>query len=186
PDVAFDLVAVTPRAKSESDMLESTKRAEEEAAAVMKSLASMGISANRVNMAAWTGPPTDLDEIRLYIPQQTTTPHAYRAGVATAASARSLPAPDCCNQTARSSVSLAGMSPRAEGEIMGRLNHLMALLALAFVFALVGRPAAAQVSDADQAAIRQVIEQQLQAFQHDDGAGAYAFASPSIQKQFVN
>ena len=67
PNVAFDLVAVTPRAKSESDMLEATKRAEDEAAAVMKSLASMGISANRVNMAAWTGQPTDVNEIRLYI-----------------------------------------------------------------------------------------------------------------------
>jgi len=69
---------------------------------------------------------------------------------------------------------------------MGKLNRLMAILALAFAVALVGRPASAQVSDADQAAIRQIIEQQLQAFQHDDGPGAYAFASPAIQKQFVN
>jgi Domain of unknown function (DUF4864) len=64
------------------------------------------------------------------------------------------------------------------------LRYLMAIVALAA--GLVGGRALAQVNDADQAAIRQVIEQQLQAFQHDDGPGAYGFASPSIQKQFVN
>jgi len=67
---------------------------------------------------------------------------------------------------------------------MGGLKYLLTIAALAFL--LIGRPAAAQVNDTDQAAIRQVIEQQLQAFQHDDGAGAFAFASPFIQKKFVN
>ena len=36
----------------------------------------------------------------------------------------------------------------------------------------------------DQQAIRQVIEAQLDAFQHDDGTKAFGFASPSIQHQF--
>jgi hypothetical protein len=36
----------------------------------------------------------------------------------------------------------------------------------------------------DQQAIRQVIEAQLDAFQHDDGAKAFGFASPAIQHQF--
>jgi hypothetical protein len=36
----------------------------------------------------------------------------------------------------------------------------------------------------DQQAIRQVIEAQLDAFQHDDGTKAFGFASPSIQNQF--
>lgn len=36
----------------------------------------------------------------------------------------------------------------------------------------------------DQQAIRQVIEAQLDAFQHDDGAKAFGFASPAIQRQF--
>src|SRR5262249_32567885 len=42
----------------------------------------------------------------------------------------------------------------------------------------------ANVPDADRAAIRAVIEQQLAAFQHDDGEGAFAFASPSIRGMF--
>lgn len=46
-------------------------------------------------------------------------------------------------------------------------------------------PAAAQeVSSADQAAIRQVIQSQLDAFQHDDASTAWSYASPSIQSMF--
>ena len=40
------------------------------------------------------------------------------------------------------------------------------------------------VAAPDQQAIRQVIEAQLDAFQHDDGAKAFGFASPTIQHQF--
>ena len=36
----------------------------------------------------------------------------------------------------------------------------------------------------DQAAIRQVIEAQLAAFQHDDGAAAFGYATPTIQQKF--
>jgi len=36
----------------------------------------------------------------------------------------------------------------------------------------------------DQQAIHQVIEAQLDAFQHDDGDRAFGFASPAIQHQF--
>ena len=36
----------------------------------------------------------------------------------------------------------------------------------------------------DQQAIRQVIEAQLDAFQHDDGARAFGFATPTIQQKF--
>lgn len=42
------------------------------------------------------------------------------------------------------------------------------------------------VSTADQAAIRGVITRQIQAFQRNDGDGAFAFASPHIQDQFGN
>jgi hypothetical protein len=60
------------------------------------------------------------------------------------------------------------------------------LLRAALVFlALVALPAAAQ-EDAERSAIRQVIESQLAAFQRDDAAGAYAFASPTIQQKFIN
>ena len=36
----------------------------------------------------------------------------------------------------------------------------------------------------EQAAIRTVIESQLAAFQRDDGAGAFSFASPTVQAKF--
>lgn len=45
-------------------------------------------------------------------------------------------------------------------------------------------PAPSGVTEADQAIIRLVIEQQLAAFGKDDAASAFAFASPSIQAQF--
>jgi hypothetical protein len=66
---------------------------------------------------------------------------------------------------------------RARTRVLG----LLALLAV-----LIGGPARAQTSDADALAIRQVIESQMAAFQKDDGARAYSFASPTIQKKFVN
>jgi hypothetical protein len=37
---------------------------------------------------------------------------------------------------------------------------------------------------ADRAAIRAVVEQQLAAFQRDDGSAAFSLASPTIQRQF--
>jgi hypothetical protein len=42
----------------------------------------------------------------------------------------------------------------------------------------------APLSQADQAAIRVVIEAQLAAFQRDDAAAAFAHASPRIQQRF--
>lgn len=43
---------------------------------------------------------------------------------------------------------------------------------------------AAVAEDADGPAIRGVIENQLQAFQEDDGRKAFSYASPMIQRQF--
>jgi hypothetical protein len=40
------------------------------------------------------------------------------------------------------------------------------------------------ISEQDKAAIRQIIEQQLQAFQNNDAVAAFTFASPTIQEQF--
>jgi hypothetical protein len=62
-----------------------------------------------------------------------------------------------------------------------RWVFLLSLLSLA-----VAGPAQAQTSDADALAIRQVIESQMAAFQKDDGASAYSYASPTIQQKFVN
>jgi hypothetical protein len=54
----------------------------------------------------------------------------------------------------------------------------------------IGTPAGAgeggALSAADRNAIRNVIEAQLAAFRADDGATAFGFASPSIQRQFGN
>ncbi|MGH6944014.1 MAG: DUF4864 domain-containing protein [Geminicoccaceae bacterium] len=43
---------------------------------------------------------------------------------------------------------------------------------------------AAQLGDADRAAIRAAIAAQLAAFAADDGTTAFGYASPSIQRQF--
>ena len=67
PNVAFDLVAVTPRANNTDDLADDMTEAEAQAAAVMKSLAGLGIGPDRVSMRAWTGQPTGVNEIRLYI-----------------------------------------------------------------------------------------------------------------------
>ena len=42
----------------------------------------------------------------------------------------------------------------------------------------------AGLTKADRAAIRQVIEAQLSALQHDDGALAFSYSSPFIQEKF--
>ncbi len=63
-----------------------------------------------------------------------------------------------------------------------------ALLVFAFAFWAHPGPALAQdasVSDADQGAIRAVIEDQLAAFQRDDAIAAFAYASPDIQSRFA-
>lgn len=40
------------------------------------------------------------------------------------------------------------------------------------------------LSETDRQNIRLIVEQQLEAFQRDDAAGAFALASPGIQAQF--
>ena len=63
----------------------------------------------------------------------------------------------------------------------------MALRLLALAALLLGLAGAAQaqsVSDADRAAIRQVIEAQVDAFRRDDGDAAFGYASPSIRGLF--
>jgi hypothetical protein len=67
PDVAFDLIAVTPRASNADDLAEDKAEAAAQAAGVMQALADLGIGPDRVTMRAWTGQPTDVNEIRLYI-----------------------------------------------------------------------------------------------------------------------
>jgi len=61
-------------------------------------------------------------------------------------------------------------------------SRLLALLVL--LLSLAGAAEAQSVSDADRAAIRQVIEAQVDAFRRDDGEGAFGYASPSIRGMF--
>ncbi len=44
----------------------------------------------------------------------------------------------------------------------------------------------ANLPPADRQAIEQVISNQIEAFRHDDGAGAFGYASPDLQLMFDN
>ena len=63
-------------------------------------------------------------------------------------------------------------------------TRIAALVAIVLLFLPGLGRAAETLSDADRVAIRQVIQSQLDAFKRDDGAAAYAFASPLIQQKF--
>lgn len=67
-----------------------------------------------------------------------------------------------------------------------RLARLVLILMLALAFTPVPVRAGAldRVGDADRIEIRTIIERQLAAFQRDDGATAFAFASPTIRAIF--
>jgi len=67
---------------------------------------------------------------------------------------------------------------------MRGLIRVLGIVSVLVVFAV--GPAEAQTSDVDKAAIRQVIQSQIAAFQKDDGPTAYGYASPTIQEKFVN
>ncbi len=58
------------------------------------------------------------------------------------------------------------------------------LLALTIALGLPRFAAADDISPADQASIRAMISNQIEAFRHDDGNAAYGFASPTIQGLF--
>ena len=67
-----------------------------------------------------------------------------------------------------------------------RLARLLCILVLALAFTPVPARAGALdgVGDADRVEIRGIIERQLAAFQRDDGATAFGFASPTIRAIF--
>ncbi len=63
---------------------------------------------------------------------------------------------------------------------MRQLTKVIVILGLVL---LVSTPVRAQ-SDADRAAIKQVITSQIAAFRQDDAAMAYSYAAPSIRMMF--
>jgi Domain of unknown function (DUF4864) len=64
-----------------------------------------------------------------------------------------------------------------------RLRCALGLLLLTFT-ACAHHGALTELTAADRAAIRAVIEHQIEAFRRDDATGAFAFASPEIRAQF--
>jgi hypothetical protein len=66
------------------------------------------------------------------------------------------------------------------------MHRLIVSLAFALSFAAqaFAQTPATDIGAADRGAIRSVIESQIAAFRRDDGAGAFAFASPTIKRMF--
>ena len=60
----------------------------------------------------------------------------------------------------------------------------LAVVLAALCFAAPGQAATQAAGAEEAAAIRSVIEQQLAAFQRDDGAEAFSYAAPGIQRRF--
>ena len=66
-----------------------------------------------------------------------------------------------------------------------RFTHWLIQVSLTlFTVALPINAQQMDVNDIDRAAIRSVIQRQLQAFQADDAAAAFEFASPEIREKF--
>lgn len=64
------------------------------------------------------------------------------------------------------------------------MRPLSSLVFALFALALAAVSPATAAAEEPQDAIRQVIESQLAAFQRDDGAEAFSFAAPGIQRRF--
>ena len=69
---------------------------------------------------------------------------------------------------------------------MTRIIVAALVAAMLSLFADDGSADDAAIGETDRGAIRAVIESQLAAFRRDDGAAAFAFASPTIQQMFLN
>jgi hypothetical protein len=67
---------------------------------------------------------------------------------------------------------------------MRRLRHSLLILWLIAVAVPAWADGQAPLGDADKAAIRQVVQSQMAAFQKDDGAAAFALATPELRERF--
>jgi hypothetical protein len=65
---------------------------------------------------------------------------------------------------------------------MRRLWSLLLILGAIVPAAAQDKPA--DISAADRTAIHQIVQRQLDAFQKDDGAAAYALATPELRERF--
>jgi hypothetical protein len=67
PDASFDLVAVTPNAGNSAQVALHTDASKRNAENVLRSLTSMGLSADRVSLSATTSPSVQSNEVQLYV-----------------------------------------------------------------------------------------------------------------------
>ncbi|HWA45230.1 MAG TPA: hypothetical protein VHA10_18565 [Hypericibacter adhaerens] len=67
PNAAFDLVGVAPSAGSPAQVSLNTSAARRAADKVMRSLTSMGLSADRVSLSTMTSPTAQTNEVHLYV-----------------------------------------------------------------------------------------------------------------------
>jgi hypothetical protein len=67
---------------------------------------------------------------------------------------------------------------------MRRLRHSLLILWLIAVAVPAWAQDTAPISPADQTAIHKVVQSQLDAFQKDDGAAAFGFATPDLRQRF--
>jgi hypothetical protein len=67
PNAAFDLVAVAPQSGGSAQIALNSNVAQRDADQVMRSLLSMGLTADRISMSAATSPTAQVIEVQLYI-----------------------------------------------------------------------------------------------------------------------
>jgi hypothetical protein len=67
PNAAFDLVAVAPQTGGSAQIALNSNIAQRDADQVMRSLLSMGLTADRISMSAATSPTAQVVEVQLYI-----------------------------------------------------------------------------------------------------------------------
>lgn len=75
---------------------------------------------------------------------------------------------------------------KAQGFVAGFVAAASLLVLALPPPALAAQDGAMPLSTTDQAAVRVVIENQIAAFQRDDGVEAFSYASPSVQAIFGN
>jgi hypothetical protein len=67
PNAAFDVVAVTPAAGTQAQVAVNSNTARRNADAVLRSLASMGLPADRVSISSATSPGAQVNEVHVFV-----------------------------------------------------------------------------------------------------------------------
>jgi len=67
PNAAFDVVAVTPAAGTQAQIAVNANAARRNADAVLRSLASMGLPADRVSVTSVTSPVAQVNEVHIFV-----------------------------------------------------------------------------------------------------------------------